>query len=103
MRTLRTILLLLAFAAADLAVPMVPSALAVQDQGDDSGYHVSRRDALGRTMLRLSTPRARDRVQVAPSPRGQRPVSPGRPAARRSPRKIPPLGSDSTPALEDQP
>jgi hypothetical protein len=103
MRTLRTILLVLAFAAADLAVPVVPSALEVTDQGDETGYHVSRRGAPGRTMLRLPTPRTRDRVHVAPSPRGQRPVSPDRAAAHRSIRKVPPVASDPAPALEDQP
>ena len=50
MRMLRTILLVLAFAAADLAVPVGPSALEVADQVDDSGYHVSRRGGPGRTM-----------------------------------------------------
>ena len=84
MRTLRMILLVLAFAAADLAVPVVPSALEVTDQGDETGYHVSRRGAPSRTILRLPTPRTRDRVHVAPSPRGQRPVSPDRAAAHRS-------------------
>jgi hypothetical protein len=102
MRTLRTILLVLAFAAADLAVPMVPNALEVTDQGDDSGYHVSRRGAPGRRMLRLPTP-TRDSVNVTPRPRGARPTSPDRAAAYRSIRKVPPVASDPAPALEDQP
>src|SRR5262245_11202005 len=103
MRTLRMILVLLAFAVADLAVPAIPSALEVHDQTDDSGYHVSRRGASGPRMLRLPTPRTPDRAQVARSPRGQRPVSPGRAAAHRSLRKVPPVASDPAPALEDQP
>jgi hypothetical protein len=103
MRTLRMILVLLAFAVADLAVPAVPSALEATDQADDSGYHVSRRGASGPRILRLPRPRTTDRVQVAPSPRGQRPVSPGRAAAHRSLRKVPPVASDPAPALEDQP
>src|SRR5215470_20084372 len=103
MRTLRMILLVLAFAAADLAVPAIPSALEATDQADDSGYHVSRRGAPAQPMLRLPTPRTGDRVHVAPSPRGQRPVSPGRAAAQRSIRKVPPVASDPAPALEDQP
>jgi hypothetical protein len=103
MRMLRTILLVLAFAAADLAVPMVPNALEVTDPGDESGYHVSRRGGPGRRMLRLPTPRTRDRVNVTPPPRGARPASPDRAAAHRSIRKVPPVASDPAPALEDQP
>jgi hypothetical protein len=104
MRMLRMMLLVLAFAAADLPVPAVPSALAATDQtDDDSGYHVSRRGASEPQMLRLPAPRTRDRVHVAPSPRGPRPMLPGRAAAHRSIRKVPPIASDPAPALEDQP
>ena len=103
MRMLRTILLVLAFAAADLAVPMVPNALEVTDPGDDSGYHVSRRGAPGRRMLRLPAPRTRDRVNVTPPPRSARPASPDRASAPRSIRKVPSAASDPAPALEDQP
>jgi hypothetical protein len=103
MRTLRMILMVLAFAAADLAVPATPSALEAADQADDNGYHVSRRGVSGQPMLRLPAPRTRDRVHVAPAPRGQRPVSPDRAAAHRSIRKVPPVASDPAPALEDQP
>jgi len=103
MHTLRTILLVLAFAAADLAVPAVPSALEVADEADESSYHVSRRGASGRRVLRLPAPRTRDRVHITPSPTGARPTSPARAAAPRSIRKIPPVASDPAPALEDQP
>jgi hypothetical protein len=104
MRTLRMILMVFAFAAADLTVPAVPSALAATDQtDDDSGYHVSRRGASEPRMLRVPTPRTRGHVHVAPPPRGQRPVSPGRAATHRSIRKVPPVASDPAPALEDQP
>ena len=97
------IVVLLAFAVADLAAPVIPEALEAADQTDDSGYHVSRRGAPAARMLRLPTPRTGDRVQVAPSPRGQRPVSSARAAAHRSIRKVPPVASDPAPALEDQP
>jgi len=103
MHTLRTILLVLAFAAADLAVPVMPSALEVADEADESSYHVSRRGASGRRVLRLPAPRTRDRVHITPSPTGARPTSPARAAAPRSIRKIPPVASDPAPALEDQP
>ena len=103
MRTLRMILLVLAFAAADLAVPAVPSALEVADEADESSYHVSRRGASGRRVLRLPASRTRDRVHITPSPTGARPTSPARAAAPRSIRKIPPVASDPAPALEDQP
>src|SRR5262245_32979966 len=103
MRTLRMIFVLLAFAAADLAVPGIPSALEATDQADDSGYYVSRRGASAQRMLRLPTPRTGDRVHVAPSPTGLRPLTPGRAAASRSIRKVPPVASDPAPALEDQP
>jgi len=103
MATLRMILVVLAFAAADLAMPAIPSALEATDQADDSGYHVSRRGASGQPMLRLSAPRTRDRVHVAPTPRGPRRVSSERVATHRSIRKVPPVASDPAPALEDQP
>jgi hypothetical protein len=103
MRTLRTILVCLAFAAADMAVPAMPNALEVHDEADESGYHVSRRGAPRQRMLRLPAPRTRDRVHIAATPAGSRRVSPDRPAAHRSIRKVPAPAADSAPALEDQP
>src|SRR5262245_32789685 len=100
MQTLRMILLVLAFAAADLVVPAIPSALEATDQTDDSGYHVSRRSPAAPRMLHLPTPRTRERAHVVPPPRGQRSVSPDRAAAHRSIRKVPPVASDPAPALE---
>src|SRR4029450_13615863 len=102
MRTLRTILVCLAFAAADMAVPAMPHALEVHDEADESGYHVSRRGAPGQRMLRLPAPRTRDRVHIAATPAGSRRVSPDRPAGHRSIRKGPAPAADSAPALEDR-
>ena len=103
MHTLRTILVCLAFAAADMALPAVPNALEVIDEADESEY-TSRGGAHGRRMLRLPAPRSRDHVRIAPSPTGSRRVSPNRPAAHRSLRKVPPAASsDPAPAIEDQP
>lgn len=104
MRTLRTILVCLAFAAADMALPAVPNALEVIDEADESEYHASRRGAHGRRLHRLPAPRARDHVRIERSPTGFRRVSPNRPAAHRSLRKVPPaVSSDPAPAIEDQP
>jgi len=103
MHTLRTILVCLAFAAADMAMPAVPNALEVIDEVDESAYHSSRRGAPGGRMLRLPAPRTRDHVRIAPSPTGSRRVS-TRLAAHRSLRKVPPAASsDPAPAIEDQP
>ena len=41
MHTLRTILVCLAFAAADMAMPAVPNALEVIDEADESEYHLA--------------------------------------------------------------
>ena len=79
MHTLRTILVCLAFAAADMAMPAVPNALEVIDEVDESEYHARARGAHGRRMLRLPAPRSRDHVRIAPSPTGSRRVSPNRP------------------------
>src|SRR4029450_13450012 len=103
MHTLRTILIVLAFAAADMALPAMPSALEVHDEGDESGYHVSRRGAPGQRMLRLPAPRSRDGVHIAPTPTVSRRPAPSRPAAHHSLRKVPAPAADSAPALEDQP
>jgi hypothetical protein len=104
MHTLRTILVCLAFAAADTAMPAMPSALEVIDEVDESEYHTARRGAHGGKMLRLPAPRSRDHVHIAPNPTGSRRVSPNRPAAHRSLRKVPPAASsDPAPAIEDQP
>ena len=54
MRTLRTILVCLAFAAADMAVPAMPDALEVIDEVDEVEYHPSRRACTGeQTLARL--------------------------------------------------
>ena len=104
MHTLRTILVCLAFAAADMAMPAVPYALEVIDEVDENEYHSSRRGAHGRRMLRLRAPRSRDHVRIAPSRTGSRRVSPNRPAAHRSLRKVPrAASSDPAPAIEGQP
>ena len=104
MRVLRTILVCLAFAAADMALPATPSALEVSDEADETGYHVTRRGAPGRRLIRLPAPRTRDRVHRAPTPAGSRRVSPVGPAAQRSLRKVPAAASsDPAAALEDQP
>jgi hypothetical protein len=104
MPTLRVILVCLAFAAADMAMPAVPNALEVIDEADEREYHTSRRGAHGGTMLRLPAPRSRDHVRIAPSPTGSHRVSSNRPAAYRSLRKVPSAASsDPAPAIEDQP
>jgi hypothetical protein len=104
MHTLRTILVCLAFAAADMALPAVPNALEVIDEADESEYHAARRGAHGRKMLRLPASRSRDHVRIAPNPIGSRRLSPNRPAAHRSLRKVPlAASSDPAPAIEDQP
>ena len=104
MHMLRTILVCLAFAAADMALPAVPTALEVIDEVDESSHHASRRGAHGRRMLRLPAPRTRDHVRIAPTPSSSNRVSPNRPAAHRSIRKVPSAASsDPAPAIEDQP
>ena len=103
MHTLRTILVCLAFAAADMAMPAVPNALEVIDEVDESEFHAARRGAHGRR-LRLPAPRTPDHVRIAPSPTRSPRLAPSRPAAHRSLRKAPPAASsDPAPAIEDQP
>jgi hypothetical protein len=96
MRTLRLILLALAFAVADAAVPATPDALEVADEVDEVGHPVTRRDTQEQPLTRLPVP-----VTCAPAnavtlrvvPRR---VAPARPVGRAPLRKIPVVAEPSS-------
>ena len=100
MRTFRMILLALAFAIGDAAVPATPDALEVADEVDEVGHPVARRDAGGQTLARLPVP-AKCAPASAAVTRPRR-VAPARPVARSPLRKIPVVAEPAA-ALEDQP
>jgi hypothetical protein len=103
MHTLRTILVMVLFAAADMAMPVAPTALEAHDEAEESGHHGSRRNGSGRRMIRLPAPQTRDHVHVVRPATTARRVSPARSPAQHPIRKVPPVASDPASALEDQP
>ena len=102
MRTFRMILLALAFAVGDAAVPATPDALEVADEVDEVGHPVARRDNGEQPLARLPVPAKCGPTSAAVTRPGPRRIAPARPVARSPLRKIPVVAEPAA-ALEDQP
>jgi hypothetical protein len=102
MRTLRVLLICLGFAAADLVLPVAPSALEVLEEADEE-HHRVRRGALRRALTLTGLATTREIAVVVIGAVAARPrIAPTALAFRNPVRKIP-VAPEPTSSPEDQP